>query len=72
MNFRVLAVGHRVKQTKHVFAGLVVKSVDQHRLRRGHQAPNSNLGIIYDDVAIILDSKFGTDLQRNLRWDSMP
>ena len=59
-------IGHWFEQTQHMLTGFHVESVNQHRVRSAVIGRKLKLGIVDHNVAIVLDSKLGSHLQRNL------
>src|SRR5580704_4743247 len=65
MNFHMAMIGRRFEQPQHVLAGRSVETVNQYSVRSAIVGSKLKLGIVDHDVPIVLDSKLGSDLQRN-------
>jgi hypothetical protein len=65
MNFHMAMIGHRFEQPQHMLAGRGVETVNQYSVRSAIVGSKLKLGIVDHDVPIVLDSKLGSDLQRN-------
>src|ERR1700741_1596848 len=66
MNFHMPMIGHRFEQPQNMLAALRVEAINQHSVRCAVVGSKLKLRIIDHDVAIVLDSKLGSHLQRNL------
>ena len=59
-------IGHWFELPQHMLACLRVEPVNEHRVRSAVIGRKLKLRIVDHNVAIVLDSKLGSHLQRNL------
>jgi len=65
MSFNVFVVGHRIKQTEHVNAGITIEAIGDGGIRRFLVARQFQFRVVDDDVAFIVNSKLASNLQND-------
>jgi hypothetical protein len=65
MNFHVFVVGDWVNQAKDVLTFVRIETIDDYGIGGAIFTAQLQLGIAYDDFALIGDAKLGTYLQNN-------
>lgn len=68
MRLQMTMIGHRVEQAKYMLAGPRVEAINQYSVRGAVIGREFKFRIVDHDIAIILDSKLGSYLQRNFRF----
>jgi hypothetical protein len=65
MHPKMFVIGNRIEQAYYVLAGLSIEEIIQHGVGGRSLYRKLHFGITYNDFAVVLEPKLGTNLQRN-------